>query len=58
MKLVLALVPMSLPQKEAAQINMLEQIKPFSCINVEGELHRSIVNPGKCRDFMLQRKTP
>ena len=30
---------------------------PFSCIKVERELHKSIVNPGKCYDFMLQRKT-
>src|SRR6266511_2114789 len=29
---------------------------PFSCINVERELHRGIVNPGQCHDFMLQRK--
>src|SRR5436190_15709347 len=29
----------------------------FSCINVERELHRSIVNPGQCQDFRLQRKT-
>jgi hypothetical protein len=29
MKLALELVPMSLPQKEAAQINMLEQINPL-----------------------------
>src|SRR5882724_10086654 len=28
----------------------------FSCINVERELHRSIVNPGQRRDFRLQRK--
>ena len=32
-------------------------ISPFSCIKVERELHRSIVNPGKCHDFMLQRET-
>jgi len=31
--------------------------QPFSCIKVERELHKSIVNPGKCYDFMLQRKT-
>ena len=29
--------------------------QPFSCINVERELHRSIVNPGQCHDFSLQR---
>src|SRR5439155_11070638 len=31
--------------------------QPFSCINVERELHRSIVNPGHGHDFRLQRKT-
>ncbi len=30
---------------------------PCSCINVERELNRSIVNPGKCHDFILQRET-
>src|SRR6266516_601215 len=34
----------------------LRIILPFSCIKVERELHRSIVNPGKCHDFMLQRE--
>src|SRR6266550_4549498 len=31
---------------------------PFSCINVERGLHRSIVDPGQWHDFRLQRKTP
>src|SRR5216117_3336888 len=29
---------------------------PFSCINVERELHRGIVNPSQCHDFMFQGK--
>src|SRR6266496_4001557 len=29
---------------------------PFSCINVEREFHRSIVNPGQCHDFIFQGK--
>jgi len=39
------------------KMNMLRVSKPFSCINVERELHRSIVDPGKCHDFMLQRES-
>src|SRR2546426_3094188 len=30
--------------------------RPYRCINVERELHRSIVNPGQCHDFMFQGK--
>src|SRR5205809_3053509 len=30
---------------------------PFSCINVEREVHRSIVKPGQRHHFMLRRET-
>jgi len=44
-------------EPELDQRRKADEEKPFSCINVERELHRSIVNPGKCHDFMLQRET-